>query len=956
MIHQNQSIRLIFFLFILFQSATAYVNSFDVADYEQFLKSNEDLTADELLSQYPADRFFEKIMEVDLSNALYGDIIDEHYALTEDEKSLLKKHGFVVTERLSRESFGGAFAEIYEKDLPVFVSTDSILHALHMSYDAILMDVELSMLIPKLNELLTTLHEQVPTLAERYESEPLLLPMLKDLDVYLTVTRILLGKSVSPVYPENEETIKELLGAIAAEQPVRYKLFSSTPRDIDFSQFTPRGHYTQLPELTKYFQAMIWLGRTEMYLTAPKQGNPLLQQKEEDIQRQTIDAALLAEAADTGDAFALLSEIDNTIKFMVGESDNVKLEHIRMLMNETGVQNASQLLKVPVWKNFQVALLEKPYSVQHILSQMLVSPSALEQIEPASAFLLLGQRFAIDSFITGNVVYDKIIFNDTTVRRMLPSSLDVLFALGNNASAQLLKTELKEYHYAPNLASLRFLIDTYTLESWDDSLYNGWLNAIRTLNPPEERESYPPFMQTAAWWQEKMNTQLAAWAQLRHDNLLYVKQSYTGMTVCSFPESFVEPVPEFYDAVKRLADNAVRNFQNVTFVNYFKHMSEVADTLADIARKELDNTPLLPDEKDFLKRMLYDSGFGSGPRYDGWYPKLFITGENDGLMKEDYVVADVHTAPTDEFGNPVGYVMHAGTGPINLAVMVCDMPDSQPVAFIGPVMSYYERITTGFKRLTDEEWQTEYAKPPSYRPPFVNLYLADKAGRMRGESISLFTRTGTPPADVQPRWDVNDDGSVDILDLVLVGQHFGELPPKELRADVNEDGIVDIFDLVLIGGHFGESYTLAAPNVWTKDYSQYLSELKDLCALIDENSHPSAVELKLLLQKLIALAEKHIQSKTSLEQNYPNPFNPDTWIPYNLAADAKVTITIYNAKGQQIRALSLGAQPAGSYLTKDKAVYWDGRNDRGELVSSGVYFYQLQVGDFSAIKKMILLK
>jgi len=94
----------------------------------------------------------------------------------------------------------------------------------------------------------------------------------------------------------------------------------------------------------------------------------------------------------------------------------------------------------------------------------------------------------------------------------------------------------------------------------------------------------------------------------------------------------------------------------------------------------------------------------------------------------------------------------------------------------------------------------------------------------------------------------------------------------------------------------------------------------------------------------------------TLHQNYPNPFNPETWLPYNLAADANVTITIYNAQGHPIRTLSVGAQPAGSYLTKDKAVYWGGRNDTGELVSAGLYFYHLRAGDFQATKKMIILK
>ncbi len=124
--------------------------------------------------------------------------------------------------------------------------------------------------------------------------------------------------------------------------------------------------------------------------------------------------------------------------------------------------------------------------------------------QPASAFLLLGQRFVIDSYITGDVVYDKIIFNGQKVLRMLPSTLDVLFALGNDASAQLLEPELARYNYSSNLAALRYLVNSYEPQFWNSSLFNGWLSMIRTLNPPQDRTSLPTFMQTAAWWQEKI--------------------------------------------------------------------------------------------------------------------------------------------------------------------------------------------------------------------------------------------------------------------------------------------------------------------------------------------------------------------------------------------------------------------------------------------------------------------
>ncbi len=105
-----------------------------------------------------------------------------------------------------------------------------------------------------------------------------------------------------------------------------------------------------------------------------------------------------------------------------------------------------------------------------------------------------------------------------------------------------------------------------------------------------------------------------------------------------------------------------------------------------------------------------------------------------------------------------------------------------------------------------------------------------------------------------------------------------------------------------------------------------------------------------------AVPLKILPARFALYQNYPNPFNPETWIPYDLAVEADVSITIYDSRGQRIRSLELGSQPAGSYVTKDRATYWDGRSDTGELVSSGIYIYHMQAGDLAATKKMIIIK
>ncbi len=750
---------LIVFLGLFVVSVNA--QQFSLESYEQFLSAHKDMTQEQLLSLYSAG-LFKGQDQTDYGGTAYLDSIDAKYALTADEKSLLAKNGFVVTERLDNSYFGGsfgnAFLDVYGKDLPVFVSTDAILHSIHMSYDAILMNVEQQTLIGDLKTLLADLHNQLPALAAKYSADTAMKVMLNDVDVYLTVPQVILGAVTGPTYSGNTGVVDTLLNLIAAEQPADYPIFSSTPRTIDFSQFTPRGHYTATVALTQYFQAMMWLGRIEIYLIAPVSTPPPPPQTVADIQRQTIDAVLIKELADTSNSFPLLNQIDSILKFFVGDQDNVTLPNIDSLAQEINLHNASELLDTLRWREFQDTLSTKSYAFQEILSQILMSdPMSPDQIQTASSFLLLGQRFVIDSYVLGNVVYDKIIYDNLKVTRMLPSSLDVLFAEGNDAAAQLLQPDLDYYHYSSNLAALRYLIDSYGQDFWQESMYNSWSNAIRSLNPPANRDTLPTFMQTAAWWQEKMNTQLASWAQLRHDNLLYAKESYSaGIPICSFPESYVEPTPDFYDAVKSYASIAQEEFeqpllQNTVVANYFGNLKAVADTLGNVSREELSGTPLKESEKSFLKNMMYEPQeqvCGSSP-YDGWYPQLFFDwfsgGDRNKPCEKNLVVADVHTAPTDSLGNPVGLVFHVGTGPINMAVVVATLPGGVPTAFVGPVMSYYEHLSTNFQRLTDQEWQNMYDVSPSLRPSWVNIYLADTTGSARSAGLSLLTGINEPP-------------------------------------------------------------------------------------------------------------------------------------------------------------------------------------------------------------------
>ena len=198
---------------------------------------------------------------------------------------------------------------------------------------------------------------------------------------------------------------------------------------------------------------------------------------------------------------------------------------------------------------------------------------------------------------------------------------------------------------------------------------------------------------------------------------------------------------------------------------------------------------------------------------------------------------------------------------------------------------------------------------------------------------------------------------MNIFDLVRVAGHFGQAGDDS--TDVNGDGVVNIFDLVLVAGAFGN--TSAAPSLHLRvgntdryslltatDVQGWLTQARGL-DLTDATVRRGIIVLEQLLAVLTP-------KETVLLPNYPNPFNPETWIPYQLATDSDVTLTIYTSKGAVVRRFELGHQPAGFYTARAQAAYWDGRNTSGESVASGVYFYQLRAGNYSALRRMVILK
>ena len=243
----------------------------------------------------------------------------------------------------------------------------------------------------------------------------------------------------------------------------------------------------------------------------------------------------------------------------------------------------------------------------------------------------------------------------------------------------------------------------------------------------------------------------------------------------------------------------------------------------------------------------------------------------------------------------------------------------------------------------------EVVAPKASALTLSDVLLTDRAGRISYARV----KTGQITAPLLSIGDLDGDGVVNVQDLVIVASNFSQT--GENLADVNGDGIVNIVDLTLVAGAITD--TAGAPMAWhsdaeitltRKDVEQWLREAQQV-ALSDPVFQRGVFVLQ---QLLLALTPR----ETVLFPNYPNPFNPETWIPYQLATSADVTLRIYAAHGKLVRTLALGHQPVGIYRDRNRAAYWDSRNELGEPVASGVYFYTLTAGDFIATRKMVIMK
>lgn len=673
------------------------------------LAGTTNLTADELLSRYPV-RFLSTLGYDPLSATNLDLIAKTELALSAEETGTLQKNGFLISAHGKFPNFVYGYQTLYLHDLPVFVSADSIMHAVHRSYDSILESIEESYLSGELTALLSSARAQLAGSAASGFSAA----AIADADVYLTTALSLLADQLQPPIAGGSAaavaTLYDL--AQAASGPSSVSLFGQS-LTIDFSQFNPRGHYTDTLQLMHYFRCLMWLGQVPLPLTAYDNNQVLL------LSRRPLEVAYLLTRLQDARSQQHYQSLDAVLRLFVGEPDSMTPGQLTSLMASLAVTTPADLAALPDGP-ILASLQSTRFGVQHVVSQLLERGTG-KTAPPSPVFRLLGQRFVPDTQVLSNVVYDRA--GSGKVNRFLPSPLDVAFAaLHNNQAAQLLQPELSRYAYAPDLAAQRVLLDGYGADYWQSNLYTGWLGALRELAPSAVNSSpdaygLPTVAGTEAWGRRLLNTQLASWAELRHDTVLYAKPSYSSAT-CEFPDAYVDPYPRFYAAVAALADRGAAGLRALPAAapvisqaaEYFDGLRQVAGMLEEMAEFQRARRPFTAAHMAFINELVQVQKGCTGFRTAGWYLKLFWDPKE--ADRDPYPIADVATDPN------TGTVLHVGTGMPRFTVVTAETCKGVR-AYFGLASAYYEVSTSNFQRLNDMAWAELLSEKPPAEVPWL---------------------------------------------------------------------------------------------------------------------------------------------------------------------------------------------------------------------------------------------
>jgi len=674
----------------------------------------------------------------DLSNVV--NISD--FELTLEAQELLSTNGFAAEASKFRQIYD-VYNECEDRGIPAFVTTDACLHTFHILYDYILRVLEINYFIDDLDTITQAmLSDMQATYSATSDTSVKEAAMLNV--AYLSVPYGLLHPEASN-YPgiatEEIEKIYEGSGGYI-NSPLLYS--EDYPYQEDYSQYKPRGHYTRTPELERYFRAMMWLGRITFSLD-------LYGASQEGLRHAAIQALLLSRSLATAtvepEVTVPISELWDRIYqptvFFVGKMDDINyLKYLELAEEVFGEDFLSQ----------PPDILADEELIDTFITEALKLPEPKITVRAGKGYRFMGQRYIPDSYIL-----DQLVYNEIPDPRLMPRGLDVMAVLGSDRAYEIIDTV---YHdpdmypdYDEQLTKLNQEFIGYAPEIWAQNLYFNWLYTLIPLLDVKG-EGYPVFMQSVAWVDKDLNAALGSWAELRHDTILYAKQSETWET--SVPEppfvrGYVEPNPEVYARLSALAGFMRRGLQergllDELFENRLVYFEELMLTLKDISVKELQN--ITPSDEEFV--LICNFG-GAIETLTSFPPEFEEQYENDA---DDFmaVIADIHTDPNNNECLEVG-VGH----PLNIYVIA--PVNGIPTLTKGGIFSYHEFKQSLYEgRLTDEEWQElQSGENAKDMPEWTSSFLA-------GES-STKTETSHYLANVGQVTSVEEDTPV-VFDLL----------------------------------------------------------------------------------------------------------------------------------------------------------------------------------------------
>ena len=480
---------------------------------------------------------------------------------------------------------------------PAIVTTDAALHTYHILFDYALRILEVNKFSAAVVELTDLMLEA--SLAQLDAGVPGLSDLCKRNVAFFAVAKALLGGSTGDLPAAVRQLVDAELGLIDAHEG-----FADSPifdRKEDYSQYVPRGHYTRNDLLKKYFKAMMWYGRMSFPLYKPTTGGG------KDPDKASTRRAIMIALALQGHAFDLWKSVYDPTVFFVGETDDLSIYDYRPLITEI----YGETVKLPDLTDDSkvLAFIEKAAAMK---APKIVSGLLRDDQDKAiiKGFRFMGQRFIPDSYMFQELVYDKV--GTQAKPRLFPLGLDVMAVLGSKRAYAILDGlgETGYDNYVRQFDSLKASFAALKSEDWTQNLYWGWLYSLLALLN-EKGEGYPSFMKNDAWTDKELNAALGSWAELRHDTILYAKQSYTVLAGAAMPprenpKGYVEPNPELYGRLASLARMTYdglesRDLLTEALSTKLKDLREMLLKLKDISEKELTGKALTDDEYDYIR-------------------------------------------------------------------------------------------------------------------------------------------------------------------------------------------------------------------------------------------------------------------------------------------------------------------------------------------------------------------